>query len=158
MMETVSSMRCALKRSRFAVAVAALVGVLAMHGLSSDHAFAVSTVTASSGPLEACAAETGMADHGMIPAGVAREHAVKAISDPRLHSATKAGASCCAMSHAECLATLRDTPRLKNHAIAGLPVGTKLAALHRAAVASVLPVAGRAPPDTSLARLCISRT
>jgi hypothetical protein len=158
MMETVSGMRCPLKRARFAVAVAALIGVLAMHGFSSDHAFAASAITASSGEVDARAAETGMAHHGMIPAGVTYEHAVEANSAPRLHSATVAGASHCAMSHAECLATLRDTAHLKNPANAGLPVATHLPALQRPAAATVVPVAGRAPPDVSLTGLCISRT
>jgi hypothetical protein len=158
MMETVSGMRCALNGVRFAAAAAALVGVLAMHGFSSDHAFAASAVTASSGQVEACAAEMGIAHLGMMHAGVAHEHAVEAISTPRLHSATVAGASHCAMSHAECLATLRDTTHLKKQANAGLPVATQLVAIQRPAVATVLPVAGRAPPDASLTRLCISRT
>jgi hypothetical protein len=155
MMETVSGMRCALSGARFAVAVAALVGVLAMHGFSSDHA---SALTASPGQVEACAGETGMAHVGMMRAGVAHEHAVEATDAPRLHSATVAGAAHCAMRHAECLATLSDTVHLRKPANAGPPVATQLAALEHPAVATALRVAGRAPPDVSLTRLCISRT
>jgi hypothetical protein len=154
--ETVSGMRCGLNGARFAVAVAALVGVLAMHGFSSDR---TSSVIASSGQVEACAGEPGMAHLGIVHAGVAHEQVVEAIFGPRLHSAIVAGPSHCAMSHAECLATLRDTAHVKKQANPALRVAAQLAALQRPAVAIVLPVACRAPPpDASLTRLCISRT
>jgi hypothetical protein len=155
MMDAVFGMHRPSNGVRLLLALAALLGVLAMHGFSSDHA---SAVIASSGRVEACAGETGMAHLGMMRAGVAHEHAVEAIYAPRLHSATVAGASHCAMSHAECLATLRDTVHLRNPANAGPPVATQLAVLEHPAVATVLRVAGRAPPDVSLTRLCISRT
>jgi hypothetical protein len=157
MMDTVFAMHRRTNRVRLLLALAALLGVLAMHGLSSSHAFTPLGMIASPGQVHACAAETGAPQLGMH-AGVAHEHQAEAISTMRQRGATVACASHCSMNHTECVATLRDTTQLKTPSNAGPLVLTQQSSLQRPALATARSPGGRAPPDVSLAMLCTCRT
>ncbi|MDQ1752003.1 MAG: hypothetical protein QOE71_3059 [Pseudonocardiales bacterium] len=137
---TVSGMPRLLSSARRFLALAALAGLLAMHGLSSDH---------------------DMPSLGSTHAAMAHDHAeslMTVIDDPASSAATDC--AMCSMSHTECVATFRDTVELKSPTLTltALPLAAGLSPGRVPSGASTEPAAGRAPPDVSLTRLCISRT
>jgi hypothetical protein len=152
MTETPSATRLLLKRVRLLVALAALVGVLAMHGFSADHAIAGPTMTAVPGWVQ-----TGTADP-VTDAGMTHEHDAEAMPTVRVDAVAVAGRSDCPMSHSDCLATLRSAPHGKYPVGSGLPVPAAPAHSQLTTAPTLALSAGRSPPDVSLTGLCISRT
>jgi hypothetical protein len=147
MTDTVCGIRRLLNRARQLVALATLVGVLAMHWFSTDNALAGPTMTASADSVQASGAR--VAHSGMAHSCMTREHdAARAV----------AGESSCPMSHSECLATLRSAAYGKHPVGFGLPVPAAPAHSHLTTAPTLVLSAGHSPPDVSLTRLCISRT
>jgi hypothetical protein len=122
--------------------VASLFGLLAMHGLSADHAMPMTAM-----PMTAMPAGSS---HAMDTAEAAPSSAMQ----------ERAGDSSCAAersamtAHSQCVATL--TPGIPQ---LGAPVCTDQSSSEQAlALAAGSAGPGRGPPEISLTRLCISRT
>jgi hypothetical protein len=133
------------------MALAALVGVLAMHGFSIDHALAGPTMTADADSVQTIA-------RPVTYAGVTREHDAAATPSAWDAASAVAGESSCPMSHSECLATLRSTPYGKYPIGFGVILSIALASSRLPTASTQAIIVGRSPPDVCLARLCISRT
>jgi hypothetical protein len=151
MTDAVSGTRRLLNRVRPLVALAGLLGVLAMHGFSTDHAIAGPTMMAVSGWAPTTA---NRATHP----GMTHEHDAEATPTVPADATAVAGPSDCPMSHSDCLATLRSTPHGKNPVGSGIPVPAVSAHSHVTTAPTLALSAGRSPPDVSLTRLCINRT
>jgi hypothetical protein len=129
-----------LSSARRLLALAALAGLLAMHGLSSGH---------------------DLPSLSSTHAAMAHDHAetLMIVTDNAGFSAAP-DCAMCSMSHTECVATLRDTRNLKSPTLTptALPLVVGLSPRSVPSGATTEPAAGPAPPDVSLTRLCISRT
>lgn len=139
-----------------------LAAVFAMHGPTIDHMLAMpgpaGNLAMTSTPTTAGTA--GITSSAMTPS-VTRGHSVQSANRRDPHSvsveartAVLAVAGGYAMSHGNCLATLRDA-NTAAPAVVGTPPG-----LHGAAPATSSSDSSsqRAPPAPTLTRMCISRT
>lgn len=144
-------------RARLLGVVALLAALFAMHGFSSDHmALRPTPVHAHTSAATAMSMSASMSASGSAP-----RSATETLSGPGSHPpAARVAAATApvmpAMSHAECLAALRDpagsaAPSL----VTTVTPVTSTATLHPAGRASV---PARAPPRPDLSTLCISRT
>jgi hypothetical protein len=93
MTDSVCGTRRLLNRARLLVALAGLIGVLAMHGFSANHAIADPTMMAVPGSVPTRTADP------VTDAGLTHEHDAEAMPTVRVDAAAVAGRSDCPMSH-----------------------------------------------------------
>lgn len=140
---------------RLMLLLTTLAALFAMHGPSSNHMLNMPGRSATSRPAPSTDDMRGNAAGLATPPTATLVHGSHGSLEP-VSSAQAApdGGTVDRMNHEECLATTRSTPSL------AVPPSNTAAAYDLVNVIATTgtPTAGRAPPQPSLTRLCVSRT
>lgn len=146
---------CRWSSARACLVTAAITALLAMHGLSVDHAMASSPASADSSATQVAHGHSGMTDQSMSYFDV--------VSTPAMVRPPNGGASVApgpvhAMNHRECVATLRHPVHVKQQNDPGFPIDTPTPRSGQSTEQAAGSVKVRGSPEVSLTRLGISRT